>query len=75
WASRIVDLGIGAAIPHFTMTEQALTAALREACCPGVVNRARALASQVDRDGAEVAARRLDAEYGGGNGRAGSAGR
>jgi vancomycin aglycone glucosyltransferase len=64
WASRIVDLGLGATTPHATMTEESLTASLREALDPAVEVRARTLAGQVRRDGAEVAARRLELEYG-----------
>ena len=65
WASRIVDLRVGAATPHATMTEESLAGALREVLDSGVVDRARALATEVGCDGAEVAARRLEAEYGG----------
>jgi vancomycin aglycone glucosyltransferase len=64
WASRVVDLGVGAMTPHPMMTEKFLTAALREVCDPAVVVRARSLASQVGWDGAKIAARRLEAEYG-----------
>ena len=64
WASRIVDLGIGATTPHATMTEQSLTPALRQVLDPAVGIQARALATQVRWDGAEVAARRLEVEYG-----------
>jgi vancomycin aglycone glucosyltransferase len=63
WASRIVDLGVGAMTPHVTMTEQFLTGALREVCDPAAVIRSRTLAKQVGRDGAQIAARRLEAEY------------
>ena len=64
WASRIVDLGVGATTLHTTMTEESLTGALREVFDPAVVVRARRLARQVSWDGAEIAARRLEAEYG-----------
>jgi vancomycin aglycone glucosyltransferase len=64
WANRIVDLGLGATTQHATMTEESLTAALREVLQPSVEVRARTLAGQVRRDGAEVAARRLELEYG-----------
>jgi vancomycin aglycone glucosyltransferase len=64
WAGRIVDLGAGATLPHATMTEESLAGALREVLDPAVVARARALARQMGRDGTEVAARRLEAEYG-----------
>jgi vancomycin aglycone glucosyltransferase len=63
WASRIVDLGVGAMTPHATMTEEFLSRALREVCDPVVVVRARTLARQIGQDGAKIAARRLDAEY------------
>jgi vancomycin aglycone glucosyltransferase len=66
WASRIVDLGVGASTPHATMTEESLTRAVRAAFDSAVAPRARRLASQVSRNGAEIAARRLVAEYGGG---------
>lgn len=65
WARRVVDLGAGATIPHTEMTEERLTVALREVCRPDVMARARTLATQIGRDGAEVAARRLEVEYGG----------
>ena len=64
WASRIVDLGVGATTPHTTMTEESLAAALWEVFDSAVVVQARGLARQVSWDGAEIAARRLDAEYG-----------
>ena len=64
WASRIVELGVGAMTPHATMTEQFLTGALREVCDPAVVVRARSLAGEVGWDGAQIAATRLEAEYG-----------
>jgi vancomycin aglycone glucosyltransferase len=64
WAGRIVDLRVGAATPHTTMTEESLSGALRQVLDPAVVARARTLARQVRQDGAEIAARRLVAEYG-----------
>ena len=64
WARRIVELGIGTMTPHATMTEEFLAGALREVCVPALVVRARKLASQVGRDGAKIAAGRLEAEYG-----------
>jgi vancomycin aglycone glucosyltransferase len=63
WASRIVDLGVGATTPHATMTEEFITSSFREVCDTTVVTRARALARQVGRDGAQIAARRLEADY------------
>ena len=65
WASRIVALGVGATTPHATMTEESLTGAVREAVNAAVIDRARSLGKQVRWDGAEIAARRLEAEYGG----------
>ena len=65
WASRIVDLGVGARTPHRTMTEASLADALREVFDSAVGDRARRLAEQVRWDGAQIAARRLEAEYGG----------
>ena len=64
WASRIVELGLGATTPHTTLTEQSLTAALRAALDPGVADRARTLSNDITRDGAEVATRRLESDYG-----------
>lgn len=64
WASRIVDLGAGATIPYTKMTEEFLTGALREVCDPAVMVQARMLARRVGRNGAEIAAKRLEAEYG-----------
>ena len=63
WASRIVDLGAGATSPYTKMTQEFLTGALREVCDPAVVAGARTLARRVGRDGAEIAAKRLEAEY------------
>jgi len=64
WGHRVVDLGVGATIPHAAITEESLTASLRQVLHPSVEVRARTLAGQVRRDGAEVAARRLELEYG-----------
>jgi vancomycin aglycone glucosyltransferase len=64
WASRIVALGVGATTPHATMTEESLTRVFQEVFDPAVVRRAHMLAPQIGRDGAEIAARRLVAEYG-----------
>lgn len=64
WASRIVDLGAGTTTPHATMTADALAGALRDVLDSAVAARARRLATQVRSDGAEIAARRLEAEYG-----------
>ena len=64
WAGRIVDLALGATTSYSTMTEQSLTAALRNALDPAVAVRARMFAGQVRWDGAAVAARRLGVLYG-----------
>ena len=64
WAGRVVALGAGATTPYAAMTVQSLTEALQTALHRDVVGRARELAGAVGRDGAEVAARRLEAEYG-----------
>ena len=65
WASRIMALGVGVTTPHATMTEESLVDALRKVFDAAVADRARGLAIRVRRDGAEIAARRLAAEYGG----------
>ena len=64
WGGRIVDIGLGATTSHASMTEESLTGALRKALDPAVAMRARTFAGQVRSDGAAVAARRLDMEYG-----------
>jgi vancomycin aglycone glucosyltransferase len=64
WAGRIVDIALGATTSYSTMTEQSLTAALRDALDPAVAVRAHSFAGQVGWDGAAVAARRLEGEYG-----------
>ncbi|MFT3765223.1 MAG: glycosyltransferase [Minicystis sp.] len=64
WSSRIVELGIGTTTPHASMSEESLTGALREALAPSVADRARTVARQVGWDGAKIAARQLEAEYG-----------
>ena len=63
WASRIVDLGVGTTIPHHTMTQDSLADALRELFESAAVVRAPALARGLSRTGAQIAARRLEAEY------------
>ena len=64
WATRVVELGVGATTLHTTMTEESLTGALREAFDSAVVGRALRLGGQVSWDGAKIAARRLESEYG-----------
>jgi hypothetical protein len=59
-----VDLGVGSTTPHTAMTARSLSSALREVLDPAVVIRARTLAEQVGWDGAEIAARRLESEFG-----------
>jgi hypothetical protein len=46
------------------MTAESLAGALGEALDPEIASRARALAQQIGENGAEVAARRLEVEYG-----------
>jgi len=65
WASRIVQLGIGATTPYSAMTEESLTRALREVLDPALTLRARTFAREIRSDGAAVAARRLEAAYAG----------
>ncbi|MGE3513049.1 MAG: glycosyltransferase, partial [Vicinamibacterales bacterium] len=62
WASRVVDLGLGATVPHASMTADSLAHALQVAC--GGADGARRLAGQVGTNGAEVAAQQLEREYG-----------
>jgi vancomycin aglycone glucosyltransferase len=64
WASRIVALEAGATTPYATMTEDSLADALRTVCDSAVAERARRLAPQIRSDGAAVAARRLDGDFG-----------
>lgn len=59
WASRIVELSIGATTPYATMTEPSLTDVLRDALDPALAVRCQALARRMGRNGAEIAARRL----------------
>jgi vancomycin aglycone glucosyltransferase len=63
WARRIMDLGVGATIPHALMTEESLTGALREALEPEVGFLARRLACRVSWNGAETAAKQLETDY------------
>lgn len=63
WGSRIVALGVGATTPHATLTEESLASALAVALESEVAARAQALAGKVSLDSAEVAARRLAAEF------------
>ena len=64
WAARVVDLSVGATTLHATMTEESLTGAFREVFDSAVAVRAHTLARQVGWDGATIAARRLEVDYG-----------
>jgi vancomycin aglycone glucosyltransferase len=63
WASRVVQLGIGATTSHSAMTEESLASALQNVMSPAVTARARGFAAQVRADGAAIAARQLEAEF------------
>jgi vancomycin aglycone glucosyltransferase len=65
WGRRIATLGVGITTPYATMTDESLTGALGEVLDHTMAIRARTLANEVRWDGAEIAARRLAAEYGG----------
>jgi vancomycin aglycone glucosyltransferase len=56
WASRVADLGIGAAHDGPTPTFESLSAALKTALTPEVSARAAALSGEIRTDGAAVAA-------------------
>lgn len=64
WADRIMELGAGSTAPHATMTAASLAGALRDVLTPAVAARAQALARKIGWNGAEIAARRLEADYG-----------
>jgi vancomycin aglycone glucosyltransferase len=64
WADRVIDLGIGTAIPHATMSEGSLMASVRQVLAPAVGERARTFARELGWDGAKIAARRIHADYG-----------
>lgn len=64
WAGRVVELGLGATVAYPAITEEALTRALRQALDAPVAARARAFAAQVRSDGAAIAARELEAQFG-----------
>lgn len=59
WARRIHDLGIGTAHAHSTPTVDSLTRALARSLEPDLATRARAVATAVRGDGAQIAARQL----------------
>ncbi len=59
WAGRVHELGIGVAHAAGAPTVESLTVALEGAQRAEVATRARALATRIRLDGAEIAARRL----------------
>ncbi|HEY7641581.1 MAG TPA: glycosyltransferase [Steroidobacteraceae bacterium] len=59
WASRVWDLGIGAAHDGPTPTVESLSAALETALTPGIRARAAAVAGSIRIDGTSVAAKLL----------------
>jgi len=59
WASRVVDLGIGAAVDNPTPTSESIWDALAVALTPATTARATAVAETISTDGAEQAARIL----------------
>lgn len=59
WASRVVELGIGAAHDGPVATFETLSAALRTALAPGTRGRAAAIAGTTGTDGARAGARLL----------------
>ncbi|PSM42445.1 glycosyl transferase [Streptomyces dioscori] len=59
WASRVAALDIGAALDGSTLTDDALTLAVKTALAPGTRARAADLGPRIHTDGAEVAARLL----------------
>jgi vancomycin aglycone glucosyltransferase len=60
WARRVEMLGIGTAHAPGAPTTDSLTSALARTLDPDVASRARSLAPAVRRDGARIAARRLE---------------
>jgi vancomycin aglycone glucosyltransferase len=59
WAGRVQQLGIGTAHALTTPTADSLASALTSTLQPNVAAHAQSIVTQVRRDGAEVAARRL----------------
>lgn len=59
WGRRVEALGIGRATPAANLDVEGLARSLEAALRPDVAARARAVAGEVSRDGAAVAARRL----------------
>ncbi len=65
WSGRVAELGIGTVTPHASLTATSLSAALETALTSTTAERARAFSGQIGRDGAKVAAERLERELGG----------
>jgi vancomycin aglycone glucosyltransferase len=59
WAGRIHDLGIGTAHAPGAPTADSLTDALKRTLQSDVADRARSVAAEIRRDGAQIAVRRL----------------
>jgi vancomycin aglycone glucosyltransferase len=59
WARRVQELGIGVAHAPGYPTQESLTRALDEARRSDVAVRARSIAADVQRDGADIAAARV----------------
>jgi vancomycin aglycone glucosyltransferase len=64
WAARVQHLGIGTAHAPGAPTAESLTDALDRTLRPEVAARAQAIAREVRRDGARIAAERLVRDYG-----------
>jgi vancomycin aglycone glucosyltransferase len=56
WARRVQEIGIGVAHAPGAPTTASLARALEDALRPGVADRARSIAADVRRDGADTAA-------------------
>ena len=64
WAHRVQALGVGVAGGAVTgLTVEALVGAVRACLTPEMTTRAQGLASQMELDGARVAAERLSAAF------------
>jgi vancomycin aglycone glucosyltransferase len=59
WAQRVDQLGIGSAHAPATPTSDSLTSALEQTLLPDVAARAKSIASTMQSDGAQVAAKQL----------------
>jgi vancomycin aglycone glucosyltransferase len=65
WAHRVQQLGVGVSGPiRDELTVETLVPALRECLQPETAARAQALASHIERHGAQIAAERLVSEFG-----------